>query len=146
MKLIAFILVLLGLNSTSTIIKAKSGDEVALINRIELLRNTMVHPDSTILKDIAADDLVYVHSSGTVRNKKSFIDEFMKGQTVITTLTFSDQIIKISGKNAIVRHHLTGDTNKKNIAGTLDIIILQVWNRQHGVWKLLARQAAKIPI
>ncbi len=38
----------------------------------------MVQPDKTVLADLASDDLVYVHSSGTVSDKRGFIDEFLK--------------------------------------------------------------------
>jgi Domain of unknown function (DUF4440) len=127
-------------------ILAQTKDEQEVAKAVETLRQVMIHPDSIILKNLAADELVYVHSSGTARNKRGFIDEFMKGWSVMTSLTISDQSIQMAGNNAIVRHHLTGDTFNKNVAGKLDIIVLMVWQKQKGHWKLLARQAAKIPI
>ena len=126
-------------------LSGQSSDERAVDLAVETLRKAMLHPDSTVLKNLAADELVYIHSSGTVRNKQGFIDEFMKGWSVMTSLTISDQVIQLSGKNAIVRHHLTGETLNNNIPGILDIIVLQVWIKQKGHWKLLARQAAKMP-
>ncbi len=69
----------------------------------------------------------------------------MKGQTVLTSATISDQNIKIAGDNAIVRHRFVAETNKYNIPGHIDIIILMVWKKSDVHWKLLARQAAQIP-
>jgi hypothetical protein len=131
--------------ATTSCLFSQSADEKEVAARIEILRKVMIVPDSIILKDLAADDLVYVHSSGTVRDKQGFVDEFMKGWSVFTAITLSDQTIKISGNDAIVRHRLMADTHKENMPPKIDIIILMVWQKQQGKWKLLARQAAKIP-
>jgi hypothetical protein len=124
---------------------AQSADEKLVAQAVERLRVTMVDPDSVVLADIASDDLEYVHSSGTVRNKRGFIDEFMKRQTWFTKVTLSDQSIKITGDNAIVRHRLIADAKIQGQPPVIDIIILMVWRKENGKWKLLARQAAKIP-
>jgi ketosteroid isomerase-like protein len=112
---------------------------------IEILRKTMIDPDSLTLANLASEDLVYVHSSGTARDKKGFIDEFILGWTMLRDATIKDQIITLSGENAIVRHRLIGDVDKPGQAPQFDIIILMVWRLEEGAWKLLARQAAKIP-
>lgn len=143
-KTIASLLLFCLLSSAS--LYAQSADEKEVAARVETLRQVMINPDKAILEDLAAEELVYVHSSGTVRDKAGFVDEFMKGWSVFTSITLSDQTIKISGNNAIVRHRLVADTNKENMPPKIDIIILLVWQKQNGKWKLLARQAAKIPV
>jgi hypothetical protein len=130
---------------TCSSLYAQSTDEKDLADRIETLRQVMIRPDKAILDDIASNDIIYVHSSGTVRDKQGFIDEFMKGWSVYTAITLSNQVIKIAGNNAIVRHRLEADTKKDNMPPHIDIIILMVWTKENGKWKLLARQAAKIP-
>ena len=129
----------------STNISAQTNDANEIATRVELLRKVMITPDENILKDLAAEDLVYVHSSGTTRDKAGFVDEFMKGWSVFTAITLSDQTIKITGDNAIVRNRLMADTKKADMPPKIDIIILMVWHKENGKWKLLARQAAKIP-
>lgn len=130
----------------NTFLFAQSSDEKEVADRIETLRKAMITPEKAVLEALAADDLVYVHSSGTVRDKTGFVDEFMKGWTVFTSVTLSDQSITIAGNNAIVRHRLVADTKKEGMPPKIDIIILMVWQKQNGQWKLLARQAAKIPV
>lgn len=125
---------------------AQSADEKEVANRVESLRKAMIAADKTALEELAAEELSYGHSSGLVEDKAAFIDEFVKGKSVFTSITLSDQTIKIAGNVAIVRHHLTGDTNNKNVPGKADIIILLIWQKQNGQWNLLARQAAKIPV
>ena len=124
---------------------AQSDDKDLVAEAIERLRAVMVEPDSVVLADLASDDLEYVHSSGTVRNKQGFIDEFMKRWTNFTKVSLLNQTIKITGDNAIVRHRLVADASIPGYPPVIDIIILMVWRKEDGKWKLLARQAAKIP-
>ena len=53
---------------------------------------------------------------------------------------------QISGDVALVRHHLTAETNNNSVPGKADLFILLVWQKQKGQWKLLARQAVKVPV
>jgi len=129
--------------SEPTLAQSKDGERVA--REIERLRMVMMQPDSSVLADLASNDLEYVHSSGTVRNKQGFIDEFMKRQTDVANVVISNQTIKISGNNAIVRHRLVADSRKEGYPPVIDILIMMVWRKEQGQWKLLARQAAKIP-
>lgn len=140
-----FLFLLFSCSVISVPVIAQSNDEDEVAALVEKLRKVMIIPDEAVLKELAAEELVYVHSSGTVRDKVGFVNEFMKGWSVFTAITLSDQTIKIAGNNAIVRHRLLADTNKADMPPKIDIIILMVWQKQNGKWKLLARQAAKIP-
>jgi ketosteroid isomerase-like protein len=124
---------------------AQSPDETAIFEALEKFRLVMLDPDSLVLASLASDALEYVHSSGTVRNKKQFIDEFMKRWTNFTSVTIQNQSIKVTGDNAIVRHRLLAAANNPGYPSKVDIIILMVWRRENGAWRLLARQAAKVP-
>ena len=124
---------------------AQTQDQTQLTQRLEQFRLAMIHPDSVVLTDLASDDLEYVHSSGTVRNKEEFINEFMKRWTNFSKVTISNQTIKITGDNAIVRHRLVADAHNPGYPAVVDIIVLMVWRKEGGKWKMLARQAAKIP-
>jgi ketosteroid isomerase-like protein len=130
---------------SAPVVSFGQSDEEQIARAIERFRFVMVNPDSQVLADLASDDLEYVHSSGTVRDKKGFIDEFMKRWTNFTSVTILNQTIKISGDNAIVRHRLVADAVNPGYPSKLDIIILMVWRKEQGEWKMLARQAAKVP-
>ena len=133
------------LSSTCISISAQSQDEEYITLAIEKLRIVMMNPDSAVLADLASDDLEYVHSSGTVRDKKGFINEFMKRQTSVTNVVFSNQTIKLSGDVAIVRHRMVANAHNPGYPPKIDIIVMIVWKKEGGKWKMLARQAAKIP-
>lgn len=144
MKLILSLLVCCMVETTLSL--AQTADEKAVAAAVEKLRKAMIAADKATLESLAADELSYGHSSGLIEDKAQFVNQFVTKSTVfLDNLTFSNQTIKVVGHNAIVRHRLTSDTNNNNVPGKVDIIILMVWLKQNGAWKLLARQAAKIP-
>ena len=143
MKTIAFFLVCL--MSSGVTLFAQSADEKEIAAAVETLRNAMIASDKTTLEKLTAEELSYGHSSGLIEDKAAFVQQFVTGSSDFVTITLSDQTIKIAGNAAIVRHRLTGDTNNNKVPGKIDIIVLLVWQKQNGQWKLLARQAARIP-
>jgi Domain of unknown function (DUF4440) len=124
---------------------AQSADEKEIASRVETLRNALMMPDKTTLEDLAAEELSYGHSTGLVEDKAAFVDALVKGKSKLGAVAFFDQTIKITGDAAIVRHKMTADLNNNNTITKIDIIVLLVWQKQNGKWKMLARQAAKKP-
>jgi ketosteroid isomerase-like protein len=139
------ILSLFAMMLSTTLLPAQTADEKAVAAAVEKLRTAMVASDKATLESLVVDELSYGHSSGLVENKAQFVDQFVTGKSVFVNITLSDQTIKMAGDAAIVRHRLVADTNNNKVPGKVDIIILLVWQKQKGEWKLLARQAAKIP-
>lgn len=106
----------------------------------------MESPDSGKLASLAHPNLVYVHSSNTVRDKNGFVKEFIAGQTKIKNISIHDKNIIYTGHHlATIRYHLMADNSKDNPPSKMDIIVMQVWIKEKKKWYLLARQAAKIP-
>ena len=128
----------------SWVAQAQSKDEIAVTNAVEALKKAMIDADKTALENLAADGLSYGHSSGKVEDKAEFVRAIVSGESDFVTIDLTEQTIKIVGNSAIVRHKLFAKTNKKGQAGTANIAILLVWQKQKGRWKLLARQAVKI--
>jgi hypothetical protein len=119
-------------------------DEKNIALAIEKLRMAMMNPDSVVLSDLACDGLEYVHSSGTVRDKKGFINEFMKRHTNVSNDFYSNQTIQFSGDLAIVRHRMVADAHNPGYPPRIDIIVMMVWRKDDVGWKMLARQAVKL--
>lgn len=120
----------------------KAQAEVAAV--VESLRKAMVDADQNTLEKLLASELSYGHSGGKVEAKSSFMEALASGKSDFVTLTISDQTITVTDNTAIVRHHLSGDTNDGGKTNTINLSILLVWQKQNGEWKLLARQAVKI--
>lgn len=120
-------------------------DAPAVAAAAEKLRVAMIDPTPAALDALVAEDLSYGHSGGKVDTKASFIADLMSGASDFVTIAITEQSVKVAGDAAIVRHTLTADTLDGGKPGKVAIKILQVWQKQGGGWKLLARQAVRPP-
>ena len=91
-----------------------------------------------------ADQLSYGHSAGRVENKAQFIDAATSGRSTWKFITLSDQTTQIVGNTAIVRHTLTGESERDGKTNPVKLGVLTVWQNPDGNWKLLARQAVRL--
>jgi ketosteroid isomerase-like protein len=124
---------------------AQDKEEKEVSAAVESLRKTMVDPDKAALDKLVADDLSYGHSSGAVQTKAEFIDALTSGKSDFVSIELSQQTVKVVGNTALVRHVLSGTTNDGGKPGTVKLSVLLVWQKQKGEWRLLARQAVKVP-
>jgi ketosteroid isomerase-like protein len=133
----------LGAATTSTL--AETNEQAAVAEAIAQLTKAMLAADRSTLEALVSDNLSYGHSSGRVESKKEFVDVVAGKKTVYKSIELSNHVIVIAGSNAIARHAWesesgTGD-GKWNVS---KIGVLQVWQKEAGGWKLLARQAFKV--
>ena len=122
---------------------AQTKQETAGANAVEQLRNAMVNADSAMLDQLTMDELSYGHSGGHVDDKKEFVQKLASGKSDFVSINFSEQTITVSGKTAVVRHKLNAFTNDNGKPGEVHLLVLLVWQKIDGKWKLLARQAVK---
>lgn len=141
-KQVIFVLFLFAFTAN---LMAQNKKEAAVANAVEKLRIAMISGERAALEAIAADQLSYGHSSGLIETKTQFVEKIASGQSDFVTIEFKNQSITVSGNTAIVRHELHATTNDNNKPGEVHIKILLVWQKQAKEWKLLARQAVRIP-
>lgn len=123
---------------------AQPGQETAVANAVEQLRKAMVDADSAMLDKLASAKLSYGHSGGLVDDKTEFIRKIVSGKSDFVKLELPEQTVSVSKNTAIVRHKFNAITNDNGRPGEVHLSVLQVWQKQHGHWVLLARQAVKI--
>jgi ketosteroid isomerase-like protein len=123
---------------------AQAGEEAAVAQAVEAFRTAMLQADRAQFEALTAEQLSYGHSAGRVENKTQFIDAATSGRSTWKFITLTDQTIQIIGDNAIVRHTLTGETERDGKTNPVKIGVLMVWHQQNGNWKLLARQAVRL--
>ena len=97
------------------------------------------------LEELCADELSYGHSDGRVENKAQFINGVMTRKAIVKSLTLSDHTIAVVGTSAIARHKWASESETDGKLTSTRIGVLQVWLKQGGSWKLLARQAVRPP-
>ena len=124
---------------------AQDAAEKAVATAVESLRKAMVDPDKAVLDRLTAEELSYGHSTGLVQDKQEFMEALTSGKSDFVSIDLSGQTVKIAGDAAIVRHTLSAVTNDGGKPGTTKLSVLLVWVERNGEWKLLARQAVKVP-
>ncbi len=130
----------------TTVNFAQSKAEKFVAEAVENFRKLMVDPNKTAMEDMVCAELTYGHSSGKVENKAECIEAFVSGKSNFVKIDLSEQTIQLVGKTAIVRHLFNAETHDAGKEpGTVKLKIMTVWQKQSGKWKLLARQAVKIP-
>jgi hypothetical protein len=130
---------------SSSYLYAQNKQEVALLAAVDQLKNAMVSGERQALEDITAADLSYGHSGGKLEDKAGFVENIASGKSDFVSIELQNQTIKITGKTAIVRHELSAKTNDGGKPGEVHLGIMLVWQQQGKDWKLLARQAYKLP-
>jgi hypothetical protein len=122
---------------------ASSPDESAVNDAMSQLSAAMIAGDAQKMKALTADTLTYGHSSGRVQDQAAFIDTIASGQTRYKRIDLSNTVTTVTGDNAVVRDHFSGTTESAGKLAEVDFDVLLVWQKQNGVWKLLARQGYK---
>jgi sulfur carrier protein ThiS len=125
--------------STSAV--AASADEAAVAQAVEALGKAILEQDKTTLEALTAEQLSYGHSGGRVETRAQFIEGVMTRKALLKSLTLSDHTIAIVGNDAIARHTWASESETDGKPTSTKIAVLQVWQKQGGTWKLLARQA-----
>jgi hypothetical protein len=133
-----------GLLRSSTAV-AQSAEEAAVAKAVEALRQATFGQEKAQLEELCTEQLSYGHSDGRVENKAEFIKGVMTRKANLKSLTLSDHTIAVVGANAIARHKWASESETDGKVTSTRIGVLQVWLKQNGAWKLLARQAVRPP-
>jgi len=139
--------VFIGIVFTCVAAFAQSSKEQAVWSNVEKLTEAIFGKrDSALLVKLVDDKVTYAHSNGNVENKAVMIQNAMGNTGTYRNIRIERGTINIDGKTAVLRHNLRGTSvDAKGAESALDLGILQVWKKKHGKWKILGRQAVRIP-
>ena len=124
---------------------AQTADESAVMEAVETLRKGQFEADRAKLAQVTSDQVSYGHSDGRVETKEEFIKGVMTRKQVVKSLAFPDLKVSVVGPAAVVRHIYLAESELDGKATTTRIGALQVWQKQDGGWRLLARQGFRLP-
>jgi ketosteroid isomerase-like protein len=123
----------------------RSTDDAALSQAVEELRKAIFAADRAKLAALTTAELSYGHSTGLMQNREEFIDGVVNRKEVAKSLDYSEVTTFVAGDAGVARHRWVGDNELDGKAIHVDIGVLLVWQKRAGQWKLLARQAFKMP-
>lgn len=121
--------------------QSKKEKQVAIA--IQQLTKAMEDGEGVMLDKLTDESLSYGHSGGHIDLKKEFVEKIASGTSDFVKINLSNQQVAMHKNTAIVRHHLDATTNDGGKPGAVSLDVLLVWQKNHGQWKLLARQAVK---
>lgn len=124
---------------------AQGGDEAAVAQNVEILRKAQLEADRASLAQVTSDQVSYGHSDGRVETKEQFINGVMTRKQTVKSLAFPELKVAVVGNAAIARHIYLAESELEGKQTTTKIGALQVWQKQDGAWKLLARQGFRLP-
>jgi len=124
---------------------AEAGDEAAVKKAVEDMRTAYLNQDKAALEAMTAPQLTYSHSDGRIQDKAEFIQGVMDRKGTVKSLDYPDLKIQVAGDVAIVRHLWVSETELDGKATNTKIGVMQVYKKQDGGWKLLARSSYKLP-
>jgi ketosteroid isomerase-like protein len=124
---------------------AEAGDEESVAQSVETLRKAQLEADRSKLEQVTATQVSYGHSDGRTETKEQFIHGVMTRKQTVKSLDFPELKMAVVGNAAIVRHIYLSQSELDGKATTTRIGALQVWQKQDGGWKLLARQGFRLP-
>ena len=111
---------------------------------MDALNAAILSADAQKLNAITGAQLSYGHSNGRLETKAEFVSSLVERRSVFVKIEISNQKIAMMGDTAIVRNHLSGDTNSGGKPGHVELDIMYVFRLEGGEWKLIGRQAYKL--
>ena len=124
---------------------AQSADEATVKNAVEQLRMAWLKQDKAKIVTLTAEQLSYSHSDARLEDKTKFIDGVMTRKATFKSLEWPELTVQVVGNNAVVRHLWVSESELDGKVTNTKIGVMQVWQKQDGGWKLLARASWRLP-
>ena len=123
---------------------AFAADDPSFAAAVEELRKAIVAADKAKLTALTASELSYGHSSGVVQTQAEFVDGVVNRKGTLKSLEWPELKANATGDAGVARHIWLSQTEQDGKTTDTKIGVLQVWQKQGGQWKLLARQGYKL--
>ncbi|MBD8487677.1 nuclear transport factor 2 family protein [Echinicola sp. CAU 1574] len=140
-----FLIILLLCIASVFSVQAQSENSIELVKAVQELTNVMINPDKAKLKKLTDKKLSYGHSSGKNEDQETFINTLISGKSDFVSIDLENQSYEVVDDIGIARHILVAETNDGGAPGNVRIGVLMIWRKNDNSWKLLARQAYKLP-
>ncbi|RKE36345.1 uncharacterized protein DUF4440 [Paraburkholderia sp. BL23I1N1] len=102
--------------------------------------------DSTALTPLLSDEFVFVHSSGVVDNKASYLNKFGKGVFAYHSVQRRIERVTSSGDDAFTTYGYGDiDATVAGVRKQIRCVLSTAWRREGGVWRLLAHHTILSP-
>lgn len=105
----------------------------------------MIAIDEKALTECFADDLIYVHSSGLVDTKASYIAAIKGGKFRYKKCERFEEKVRIYGNTALVTGRGAFEVDVDGTPRSLKLRYLNVWTDSGAGWKFVGWQSCALP-
>lgn len=105
----------------------------------------MIAVDEAALEKYFSDDLIYVHSSGAIDTKASYIAAIKSGKFRYLKCERFEEQVRIYGETALVTGRAVFEAVIEGAPRTLRLRYLNVWTNTASGWKFVGWQSCPLP-
>lgn len=119
--------------------------ESEIVRCEEQLRSAMLHSDLSMLDALLKDELLFTNHFGQVMSKQDDLNAHRSGLFTITSITLSDQRMKVAGNSVIVSvlAHIVGEYKGKTSDN--HIRFTRIWTKNSSAhWQVIAGHASEL--
>jgi len=101
--------------------------------------------DFSALDRIYGDKLIYAHSTGAIQSKAEYLERLRSGAQKYDSIEHESTRVVMYGDSAVSHSivRMTGVSNGKPFND--HVMMLHVWEKEGGGWRLVAHQTTKLP-
>jgi ketosteroid isomerase-like protein len=126
-------------------VRAGAEDEAAVKQAVADFKSAWLKQDQATLETMTLPQLTYSHSDGRIEDRAKFLAGVMGRKATVKSLEFPDMTVHMAGNTAVVRHLWVSQTELDGKVTDTKIGVMQVWQKEGGGWKLLARSSYRLP-
>ena len=108
--------------------------------------HALLKADTAALDALFADDLIYLHSTGVIDDKKVYLDGLKTGKTRYLTIDYQPAEYRLIDDFALI----LGKVDMKVLVGGTErrvrALIISTWRFEHERWKMMTWQATGEPL
>lgn len=129
---------------TGASVWAAADPEAVIRNAEQSWAKEVVQRDYAGLEKLLGDQLIYAHATGAVESKDEYIGRLRSGAQKYNKVEHEKIRVVVYGDSAVTHSavRMTGTSNGKPFND--HVMMLNVWEKQAGSWRLAAHQTTKI--
>ena len=124
---------------------AQSKSDQSVLDAEQRRFEAMMHKDTVALRDMLAEDLVYMHSNALTENKKEHLSAIASGRLVYEKMTREQARVRRYGKTALSNGIVNVKGIVKGATFELRLAYTAVYRKKGGKWRLVNWQSTKLP-
>ena len=142
-RTLGFISILLG---SCFILRAQSEESKRLISIQRRHYDAMIHRDTTLLAGLLADSLTYIHSSGIIDNKKSFLKDIGSGRITYMFILPEKVTATVDGNYGWIYGRANIRFKLAVMTATIDqyVSFVEVYQYKNNQWQMVVCHNARI--